>query len=106
MAQQHQIGSSPCQNAHTCLVGPGINFLAVDPTLLAIKSLNNSMKTAQDPFKTTVKGMQNSANVVMLVRRIQNKIIDRGLCSDQEMQYLREHTNWDNAYASVASNLG
>lgn len=72
--------------------------MAVDPTLLAIKSLNNSMKTAQDPFKTTVRGMQNSANVVMLVRRIQNKIILQGVCSDTEFEYLRLHSDWDQQY--------
>ena len=64
------------------------------------------MKTHLNPFKTTIRGLQNSANVVAVVRRIQNKIIDRGIISERESEYLRQHTDWDRVNPRTASNLG
>ena len=50
------------------------------------------MKTIQDPFQTTVKGLTDS-NVRVACTHIQKKIITYGLCSDREWAYFQQHTN-------------
>ena len=52
------------------------------------------MKTTQDPFKTTVKGIKNTANIRAVVRSIQSKIIMHGVCSDQEQAILEQYTDF------------
>ena len=64
------------------------------------------MKTHQDPLKTTIKGVNSTTNVRRVVQRIQNKIIDHGLCSDQELKYLQAYTDWHQVNSKVESNLG
>lgn len=76
------------------------------PALQGHKLLNNHMKTHQNPFKTTVQNLKNSVNVRRVVRDIQNKIIVTGLCSDAELEYLRQHTDWDRVNPRTSSNLG
>jgi hypothetical protein len=49
------------------------------------------MKTYKDPMKTSAKGLDNSARVRVVVRHIQNKILDSGLCSDREYEFLVRH---------------
>ena len=49
------------------------------------------MKTHQDPLKTTIKGVKNAVYVREVVQRIQNKIIDHGLCSEAEQVYLSRY---------------
>ena len=44
-----------------------------------------------DPFKTTVRGLATQGNVTPVIRRIQNKIIQYGVCSDREFEFLRQH---------------
>jgi hypothetical protein len=52
------------------------------------------MKTYQDPFKTTIKGIKNPAHVRLTIRAIQTKLFEQGIISDQEEQYLRQHTDY------------
>ena len=52
------------------------------------------MKTTQDPFKTTVKGLTNTANIRAVVRSIQSKIIEYGVCSDREQAILEQYTDF------------
>jgi hypothetical protein len=52
------------------------------------------MKQNQDPLKTTVKGVKNAVYVRAVVRSIQAKIFDHGVCSDAEQAYLERHTNY------------
>ena len=52
------------------------------------------MKTISDPFKTTISGIKNSANVRATVRQIQSKLINYGVISDVEEQFLRNHTDY------------
>lgn len=53
------------------------------------------MQTYKNPLKTTVKGLNNSANVKVVVRHIQNKIVDYGICSDKEYDYLVKYAGAD-----------
>ena len=64
------------------------------------------MKDLKNPFMTTVRNIKNSANARVTVRQIQNKIIETGLCSDSELEYLRRHTDWDRVNPRTDSNLG
>ena len=64
------------------------------------------MKSIQDPFKTTIKGLRSSADVIKVVQRIQNKLFERGIISDQEHEYLRTHSDWDRVNPRTDSNLG
>ena len=75
------------------------------PVLLDLFLLNIYMKMSINPWKTTVKGLKSQANVRMTVRRIQNKIIDYGICSDRELDYLKQWTNWLEHNPGVKSNL-
>ena len=52
------------------------------------------MKTISDPFKTTIAGIKKSANVRATVRQIQSKLINYGIVSEAEEQFLREHTDY------------
>jgi len=52
------------------------------------------MKTISDPFKTTIAGIKKSANVRATVRQIQTKLINYGIVSEAEEQFLREHTDY------------
>jgi hypothetical protein len=45
----------------------------------------------RDPLKTTVKGLDTAANVRPVIQRIQNKIINYGVCSEQELEFLQRH---------------
>ena len=60
----------------------------------------------RDPLKTTVKGLNTTANVRVVVQRIQSKIFEYGLCSEKELHYLRTHTNWDELNPPRINNLG
>lgn len=64
------------------------------------------MKPLDNPFLTTIRNLKNSANTRVAVRHITNKIVAHGVCSDREMQYLREHTDWDRVNPSRENNLG
>ena len=64
------------------------------------------MKPTKNPFLTTVRNLKNSANTRVAVRQIQNKIIALGVVSDTEMEYLRQHTDWDRVNPVTPSNLG
>jgi len=64
------------------------------------------MSTLENPFLTTIRNLQNSANTRVAVRQITNKIIQHGVCSDTELEYLRQHTDWDRVNPRTASNLG
>lgn len=64
------------------------------------------MKPLDNPFLTTIRNLRNSANTRVAVRQIQSKIIAHGVCSDREMQYLRQHTDWDRVNPRCLSNLG
>jgi uncharacterized membrane protein YjjP (DUF1212 family) len=83
-----------------------VSSWAVPPALQASKLLNNTMKTHQNPFKTTVQNLKRSVDVRRVVRDIQNKIITYGVASDDEMEYLRQHTDWDRVNPRRESNLG
>ena len=52
------------------------------------------MKTISDPFKTTIAGIKKSANVRVTVRQIQSKLINYGILSDTEEQFLKQHTDY------------
>ena len=52
------------------------------------------MKPLSDPWKTTIKGLQNKANVLVTVRQIQSKLITYGIISSIEEKFLREHTDY------------
>lgn len=52
------------------------------------------MKPISDPFKTTIAGVKSRANVSMTVRRIQSKLINYGIISEEEERLLREHTDY------------
>jgi len=52
------------------------------------------MKTYQDPFKTTIKGIKNPAHVRNTIRAIQMKLFEQGIISEREEQYLRQHTDY------------
>jgi len=64
------------------------------------------MKPVKDPFLTTIRRLKNSANTRVAVRQITSKIIQHGVCSDTEMEYLRQHTDWDRVNPRTPSNLG
>lgn len=49
------------------------------------------MKPTQDPLKTTIKGVKSDAYVRAVVRSIQDKIFEYGVCSDAEQQYLKRY---------------
>lgn len=53
------------------------------------------MKTLENPFKTTVRGLKSREGILRAVRQIQDKIFYYGVASDDEMEYLRTHTDWD-----------
>lgn len=61
---------------------------------MSLKQVNTCMKTISDPFKTTIAGIKNSANVRATVRQIQSKLINYGIVSDVEEQFLRDHTDY------------
>lgn len=61
---------------------------------MASNQLNIYMKTISDPFKTTIAGIKKSANVRATVRQIQSKLINYGIVSESEEQFLREHTDY------------
>ena len=46
-----------------------------------------------DPLKTTVRGLSAAANVRPVVQRIQNKIINYGVCSEQELEFLTRYVD-------------
>jgi len=52
------------------------------------------MKTYQDPFKTSIKGIKNPVHVRLVVRAIQNKLFEQGIISEREEQYLRKYTDY------------
>jgi len=56
------------------------------------------MSTLENPFFTTVRNLRNRANTRVAVRHITDKIVEHGVCSDLEFEYLRQHTDWDQQY--------
>lgn len=64
------------------------------------------MKLLQNPFRTTIRGVKNNASVRATVRQIQEKIMDYGVCSDDEHEYLRTHSDWDRLNPKTPSNFG
>ena len=64
------------------------------------------MKTTENPFLTTVRNLKNAANTRVAVRQITTKIVTHGVCSDRELLYLRQHTDWDHVNPVTPSNLG
>ena len=65
------------------------------------------MQGFKDPLKTTVKGLfSNKVPKTTVVKRINEKIMLHGVCSDSEMEYLRTHTDWDRVNPRRAGNLG
>lgn len=52
------------------------------------------MKPITDPFKTTIAGIRHSANVRVTVRQIQSKLINYGIISETEEQFLKQHTDY------------
>lgn len=53
------------------------------------------MKPLENPLKTTVRGLKSREGILRAVRQIQHKIFYYGVASDDEMEYLRTHTDWD-----------
>ena len=52
------------------------------------------MKIIQDPFKTTIKGINlTSGNVKPILTRIQDKLFTYGILSDKESAFLNKYIN-------------
>jgi hypothetical protein len=50
----------------------------------------------QDPFKTTVKGINRpSPDFMRIVRQIQDKVMTYGICSEVEQQVLERYTDFN-----------
>jgi len=49
-------------------------------------------KILKCPFITTVYPISDRADVKLTVRKIQDKILTYGLCSDKEQAYLDKHS--------------
>ena len=64
------------------------------------------MKTLENPFITSIRNLKQSVDARIKVRRIQDKIVMYGIVSDDEMEYLRVHTDWDRVNPRTPSNLG
>jgi hypothetical protein len=49
----------------------------------------------QDPFKTTVKGINSpSPNFMRIIRQIQDKVMTYGVCSEVEQSILERYTDF------------
>jgi hypothetical protein len=53
------------------------------------------MKPIKDPFITTVRNLKSTSasETYETLRRIEDKIVMYGLCSDREWAYYQRHTN-------------
>ena len=64
------------------------------------------MKTLENPFITSIRNLKQSVDARIKVRQIQDKIVMYGVISDDEMEYLRTHSDWDRVNPRTESNLG
>jgi len=54
--------------------------------------MKHAEKDLKFPFITTVWPLNDRADVVAACRKIQNKIVTYGLCSDKEQEFLDKHS--------------
>ena len=64
------------------------------------------MKTLENPFITSIRNLKQSVDARVKVRQIQDKIVMYGVISDDEMEDLRTHSDWDRVNPRTPSNLG